>query len=153
LKEGEKVKVILLKDSGKLGKQGDVVNVKDGYGRNFLIPQGIALSASDKNFNRLQDIQKAKVKVLAHQREKSLKFKEVIEKTSVTITVEAKDDETLYGAVSEAQILKQCKAEGLELEKSQLVIDEPILRLGVYNLKTNLCEGVQATLRLWVVKK
>jgi large subunit ribosomal protein L9 len=147
------VKVILLKNSEKLGAEGDVVEVKDGYARNFLIPQGAALSANDKNFNRLQEIKKTKAKVVEKQRQKNIEMKEVIEKISLTITVEAKDDETLYGAISEAQILKQLKAEGIALEKGQIIIEEPITKLGVYNLKIDLYEGVEGALRLWVMKK
>ena len=145
--------MILLKDSGRLGREGDVVEVKDGYARNFLIPQGLAFSANDKNFNRLQEMKKTKVKVAQKERQKNLELKDAIEKISVTIAVEAKDDETLYGTINEAQILKQLKTEGVDLLKGQIVLEETIAKLGVYNLKINLHEGVEGTLRLWVMKK
>jgi len=147
------VKVILLKDSGKLGKEGDSVQVKDGYARNYLIPQGIALEASDKNFKKLQEIKKAREKIAEKEKQKFLELKEQIEKVSLTITAEAKDDDELYGTISEAQILKQLKAEGIDLQKGKLALDEPIEKVGVFNLEVDLHPEVKASLRVWVVKK
>jgi len=147
------VKVILLKDAGKLGSEGDDVEVKDGYARNYLIPQGIALEASDKNFKKLQEIKKARLKIAEKEKERFLELKERIKKVSLTITAEAKENEELYGAISEAQILKQLKTEGIDLQKGQLVLDEPIEKLGVFNLEVKLHSEVKASLRVWVVKK
>ena len=147
------MKVILLKKLGKLGQEGDTVVVKDGYARNFLIPGGIALTASDENFKRLQTIKKAKDKLAEEEKNKCLKVKKQIENVSLTITVEAKQDEQLYGAIGEAQILKQLTAEGVELDKDKIVLEKPIKKLGVYNLKINLYPEVVASLRVWIVKK
>ncbi len=147
------MKVILLKDAGKLGSEGDDVEVKDGYARNYLIPQGIALEASDKNFKKLQEIKKARLKIAEKEKERFLELKERIKKVSLTITAEAKENEELYGAISEAQILKQLKTEGIDLQKGQLVLDEPIEKLGVFNLEVKLHSEVKASLRVWVVKK
>jgi len=147
------VKVILIKKVGKLGQEGDTVVVKDGYARNFLIPNGIALTATDDNLKKLQVIKKAKTKLVVEEKNKYLKVKEKIESVSLTIAVQAKEDEQLYGAIGEAQILKQLMTEGVELGKDKLVLDEPIKKLGVYNLKVNLYPEVEASLRVWVVKK
>ncbi len=147
------MKVILLKDSKKLGKEGDTVEVKDGYGRNYLIPQGLAFVATEGSFKRLEEIKKVKAKIEEKKKQDFSKVKEEIEKISLTVTAEAKDDEELYGAINEAQILKLLQPEGIELEKDSLVLDEPIRKLGVYNLKVKVYSGVEATLRVWVVKK
>lgn len=147
------MRVILLKDLKKLGKEGDIAEVKDGYGRNYLIPQGIALVAADGNFKRLEEIKRVKTKAEEKKRQDFLKVKEKIEKVSLTITAEVKKDEELYGTISEAQILKLLQAEGIELDKSALVIEEPISKLWVYNLKVYIYPEVEATLRVWVVKK
>ena len=147
------MKIILLKDSGKLGKEGDTVQVKDGYARNYLIPCGLALEATDKSFKRLQEIKKARSKTVEKEKQKFLKIKESVGKISLTITVEAKEDEKLYGAIGEAQILKLLGAEGVELEKGKIDLSEPIDKLGVYNLKVELHPEVEASFRVWVVKK
>ena len=147
------MKVILLKDSNKLGKEGDVIEVKDGYARNYLIPQRLALVATEGSFKRLEEIKSVKAKVEERKKKDFLKIKEKIEKISLTITAEVKDDEELYGSITEAQILKLLQPEGIKLGKDSLVLDEPIKKLGVYNLKVNVYSGVEATLRVWVVKK
>jgi len=147
------VQVILLKDSKKLGKEGDTIEVKDGYARNYLIPQRLAFVATKGSFKRLEEIKRVKAKIEEKKKQDFLKIKEEIEKISLTVTAEAKDDEELYGAINEVQILKLLRSEGIELEKDSLVLDEPIKKLGVYNLKVNVYSGVEATLRVWVVKK
>ncbi|MCK5393698.1 MAG: 50S ribosomal protein L9, partial [Candidatus Omnitrophica bacterium] len=115
------MKIILLKEIRKLGVEGDLVKVKDGYARNFLLPQGMALKATDVNCNRIDDIKKTQNKSKLKQKELNAKLKERIEKISLTITVEAKENEELYGKIGETQILKLLKAEGVELEKGKLV--------------------------------
>lgn len=147
------MQVILLKDSKKLGKEGDTVEVKDGYARNFLIPQGLALIVTEGNFKRLEEMKSVKAKAEEKKKESFLKLKEEIEKISLTITAETKGEEELYGAINETQILKLLRSEGVELSKDALVMEEPINKLGVYNLKINVYHGVEATLRVWVVKK
>ncbi len=147
------MQVILLKDLKKLGREGDAVEVKDGYARNYLIPQRLALVATKGNFKRLEEIKRVKAKIEESKKQDFSKIKEKIEKISLTVTAEAKDDEELYGAINEAQILKLLHSEGIELEKDSVVLDEPIKKLGVYNLKVNVYLGVEATLRVWVVKK
>jgi len=147
------VKVILLTDFGKLGNEGDVAKVKDGYGRNYLIPQGIALQATDSNFKKLDGIKRAKSKIVEKEKDKFLKIKEEIEKISLTIATEAKENEELYGSINEAQIFKLIKAEGIDLDKDMLVIETPIDKLGVFTVKINLHQDVVAALKVWVVKK
>jgi len=147
------MKVILLKNSGKLGKEGDAVTVKDGYARNFLTPQGVGLQANDNNFKRLQTLKRRQEKIVQKERQHYSELKGKIEKISLTITAEAKDDETLYGAIHEAQILKQLNAEGLTFNKDQIVLPAAITKLGVYNVSIKLFQDVEASLRVWVVKR
>lgn len=147
------MKIILLKNYEKLGKEGDVVVVKDGYARNYLIPQGIGLEASDDNFKRLQTLKRKQEKIIQKQRQYYLEIKSKIEKISLTITAEAKDDETLYGAIHEAQILKQLNAEGITLAKEQIILPAAITKLGVYNVSVRLFQDIEASLRVWVVKR
>lgn len=147
------MQVILLKDSKKLGKEGDTVEVKDGYARNFLIPQGLALIVTEGSFKRLEEMKNVKAKAEKKKKKGFSKLKEEIEKISLTITAETKGEEELYGTINETQILKLLQSEGVELNKDALVMEEPINKLGVYNLKINVYHGVEATLRVWVVKK
>ena len=147
------MQVILLKDFGKLGKEGDNLKVKDGYANNYLIPAGVALRATEDNFKKFEDVKKRRAKVVDKVKEEFQKLKTKIDKISLTIPVEAKENEELYGGISQAQILKQLKVEGLELDKDKLILDAPIEKLGVFNLKVNLFPEVEASLRVWVVRK
>lgn len=147
------MKVVLLKDLKKLGKEGDTVEVKDGYARNYLMPQGLAFVVTKGSSKRIEEMKRVKARLEEKKRQDFSKIKEAIEKISLTVTVEAKDDERLYGSINEAQILKLLHSEGIDLEKNSLVLDEPIDKLGVYNLKVNIYPGVETILRVWVVKK
>lgn len=147
------MKVILIKDVDKLGKEGDTVEVKDGFARNFLIPHGMALSATNESFKEIEKLKQQKAKLVERDKKQSLQFKEKIEAVSITITAEAKDTDEMYGSIQEAQILRALKEEGLELDKGKLSLPEPIRKLGVYNLKVKLHPEVEANLRVWIMKK
>lgn len=147
------MKVILIKDLGKLGKEGEAVEVKDGYARNYLIPQGMALQAIDKNFKKFQEVKSAKAKLREREKEKSLTLKTQLEKISLTIPAEAKDNEEIYGSINELQIVKLLKQEGVDIEKDKIIIESPIKKLGVYNIKINISSEICAVVRVWIVKK
>ncbi|MBP7088371.1 MAG: 50S ribosomal protein L9 [Candidatus Omnitrophica bacterium] len=147
------MKVIIVKDYKKLGREGKVIEVKDGYARNYLIPRGLALLATDENFRKLEELKKLRVKLAEKEKVKYLEEKDKIEKLSLTVPVEAKENEELYGTVGAVKILSILENEGITLNKDQLALEEPIKKLGVYNLKINLHPEVQAVLRLWVVRQ
>ncbi|MBU0694298.1 MAG: 50S ribosomal protein L9 [Candidatus Omnitrophica bacterium] len=147
------MKVILLQAIGKLGKVGDTMEVKRGYARNYLFPKGFALVCTKENFKKLEEIKKRKIKLASKEKESFLALKEKLEKIPVTIIAKVKEEDEIYGSVGEQQILKSLKEEGIELNKGKIALEEPIRKLGVYNLKVDLCPGVEASLRVWVVKK
>jgi len=147
------VKIIITKDSEKLGKEGDVIEVKEGFARNFLLPRGLAIKATKNSFKEIEELKKRKDKQEEKVKIDALEIKTKIEALSLTITTEAKDTEELYGSITEQQILKALKEEGFTLEKGKIAIPEPVKKLGVYNLKVKLHPAVEANLRLWVMKK
>ena len=147
------MKVILLREIKKLGKEGDVVEVKDGYARNYLIPRGLVLLATKENVGRLEKIKKQRQKEEEKARNNALRLKEALNNISLTLTVEAKENKEIYGSINEAHIVKALKEEGIELERRQIVIDSPIDKLGAYNVTVKLFPGVETQLRVWVVQK
>lgn len=147
------MKVILIKTLEKVGKEGSVVDVKDGFGRNFLIANGFAVKATKDSFREIDEIKKRKAKLDEKVKKDAAVFKQKIDAFSLTITMEVKEGEEIYGSVNEAQILKALKEEGIVLEKGMLVIEEPIKKLGVYHLKVLLHPEIEGSLRLWVMKK
>jgi large subunit ribosomal protein L9 len=147
------MEVILLQDVEKIGKSGDTLKVKDGFARNFLLPKGLAFKATGDGLRRIEEIKKHKAKILDNEHKQSLVLKDKLEAVSLTIAVQIKDDEEIYGSITEAQIVKGLAEEGIELDRNQLVLAEPIKKIGVYNLKVKLHSQTEANLRVWVVKK
>ncbi|MDD4955939.1 MAG: 50S ribosomal protein L9 [Candidatus Omnitrophica bacterium] len=147
------MKIILTKDIDKLGKEGDVIDVKEGFARNFLLPKGAAIKATKNNFKEIEELKKRKDKQDEKVKNEAAEIKTKIEALSLTLTVEAKETEELYGSVTEQQILKALKDEGFTVEKGKIALPEAIKKLGVYNLKVKLHPAVEANLRLWVMKK
>ncbi|WP_457678334.1 50S ribosomal protein L9 [Thermovibrio sp.] len=146
------MEVILLKDMENLGKVGEVVKVKDGYARNYLIPSGIALPATKSNIarvkNELQSLRKKAERQLA-------KYKELAEKlnaTRITIEHESGEEGKLFGSVTTSQIEKALHQAGFEeIEKKQIVLEQPIRETGTYEVKIHLFKDVDATVTIDVV--
>ncbi|SMO81628.1 LSU ribosomal protein L9P [Balnearium lithotrophicum] len=146
------MKVILIRDMENLGKVGDIVNVKDGYARNYLIPEGIALPATDSNVRRVKN----ELQSLRKKAERQIqRFKEIAEKlnqTRVTIEHEAGEEGKLFGSVTTSQIEKALHKAGFEdVEKKQIVLEKPIREIGTYEVKIHLFKDIEATVTVDVV--
>lgn len=147
------MEIVLMKDYENLGKALDVLPVKDGYARNFLIPQGIAVPATEGNKKRV-----AESKQLSEVREdkKIKECKELaakIEQVPCTIPVKVGEEDKIFGSVSAQEIADFLKKEGFEIEKRHVVLEEPIKKLGVYTITINVHRSVSAKLKVWVVKE
>ncbi|MFO8053084.1 MAG: 50S ribosomal protein L9 [Candidatus Omnitrophota bacterium] len=149
------MKVILLDNNmEKLGKEGDLVEVKDGYGRNYLIPNKLALPATKANLKKVDQLKKERNKKEEKQKQSLVALKDKLDGLSLTVATEAKEDDYLYGNIGEAQIIKLLKEkEEIELPKGKLSLQEPINKLGVYKLPVKIDKDLEASLRLWVVRK
>jgi large subunit ribosomal protein L9 len=149
------MKVILLDNNmEKLGREGDLVEVKDGYGRNYLIPNKLALPATKANLKKVEQLKKERVKKEKKEKQGLTALKEKLDGLSLTVATEAKEDDSLYGSIGEAQIIKLLKEkEEIELLKGKLSLQEPINKLGVYKIPVKIDKDLEANLRLWVVKK
>ncbi len=147
------MKVILKEDIKGLGSGGEIVNVKDGYGRNFLVPKGLAVAATEKNVNQVkheQEIIKQKIR-------KQLKDAEEVAKrvsdVSLTIARLVGESERLFGAVTAKDIEEALREEGVVVEKRQILLEEPIKTLGVYHVPIKLHPDVACEVKVWVVAK
>lgn len=147
------MEVILSQDISTIGKAGDIVKVKDGYARNYLFPRDLALAATKENMKRVE-AQKAKMAALYEEKRKEAEgVAEKLAKVSCTVTVEVNDQEKLYGAVPEAEILRGLEQEGFEFERKDLVIEKPVEELGIFEIGVQLHPEVVGKFRLWVTKK
>ena len=147
------MRVILTSDIEKLGTKGKILEVKDGFARNFLLPQGYALEASKDNI-RLLEVRQNKEKKLQEKQDKVAQdLADKLSKISLTLACEAKANEELFGSVTSSMIAAGLKEEGHDIDKERIILDEPIKRLGIYNVKVKLSAGVDAEVKIWVVKK
>lgn len=147
------MKVILLKDVRKVGKEGETIQVKDGYARNYLIPAGFALPATESNVLRQEKIKREHLKSQKKKYEDAQKLKEKIESISLTLTSQVKENDEIYGSINEVVIIKALQGEGINLSNKKIQLDNPIRKLGVYNLIVKLSPDIEANLRIWIVKK
>jgi large subunit ribosomal protein L9 len=147
------MQVILSQDVLKLGKTGEVVKVKEGYARNFLIPRKMAWVATPQNLKKIEQMEKKRKVQYERQKADAQVLAEKLNKLSCTVSVEVNDLERLYGAVTETDIIKAIEAEGFKVERGQIVLEKPIEELGIFEAGVKLHPEVTAKIRLWVTKK
>lgn len=147
------MEVILLKSHSPLGNRGDTVKVTAGYARNYLFPRGIAALATDSNRRSLTEDDKVRnrrdIVEMRGAKEVAGKLADV----SVTITVKVGEDDKLYGSVTSADIAKELEGQGLQIDKKQVQMEEPIKKIGVYTVDVRLHREVVVPIKVWVVKQ
>jgi large subunit ribosomal protein L9 len=145
------MKVILNQEVYNLGAIGQVVNVRNGYARNFLLPRGLAAVANEANKQMLEHQQR----VLGRKRDKLVAAaKELaakIEKTSVTVSKQVGEDEKIFGSVTTNELEDLLKAEGLEVSRKDITILDDIKKVGVYQAQVKLQSEITAKFKVWVV--
>jgi large subunit ribosomal protein L9 len=145
------MEVILKEDIANVGKMGEVVRVRDGYARNYLLPRGLVLVANKKNMKtyehqkRVVDSQKDRVKSQANT------LSEKLAQVSVVIRARAGEEGRLFGSVTNMDIEKALKAQGLDVERRKIHLAEPIKNLGDYEVPVRLTADVQANVKVSVV--
>lgn len=148
------MKVILLEDVKSLGKKGQLVEVNDGYARNFILKKKLGVEATNKNLNDLK-LQKAhEDKIAKEQLEAAQALAKDIESKEVVCTMKVGEGGKTFGSVSTKEIAQAVKEQlKLDLDKKKMVLDEPIKTLGVHNIKLKLHPKVTGTLKVKVVEK
>ncbi|MFA3782560.1 50S ribosomal protein L9 [Melioribacteraceae bacterium 4301-Me] len=147
------MKVILRKNYDKLGKVGEVVEVKDGFARNFLIPRQIAYQATKGNILSFEEEKKQILKREAKELEAAQKLAAELEKISITIPVKVGEEDKIFGSVTNQMIADSLKEKGYEVDKRKIEIAEPIKALGIYSVNIKLHPSVSATVKTWVVRE
>jgi large subunit ribosomal protein L9 len=144
------VKVILRKEVEKLGNTGEVVTVKDGYARNFLIPKGLALRATTGTVKAIE-VEKAQAKVrLEKEKKASEDVAKQIESLNVVVKVKAGEEGRIFGSVTSQMVADALKANRVEIDKRRILLDETIKALGSYKVSVKLHPEVTATLTVEV---
>ena len=145
------MKVLLRRNVSKLGQIGDVVEVRDGYARNYLIPEGLAVVPTEGNIRAVEREKEAYLAELARRRAELETQAKLLNGKEFTITARANEEGHLYGSVGPAQIAAAIGKEGILIEPEQILLDEPIRKLDKYELAVRFAEGVEASIVLWVV--
>ena len=147
------MKVILLKDVDRLGQAGEIVQVADGFARNYLIPQHNALMATDANVAQFESRRRQHEAAADREQRGAAGLAQELEKASLTAQVKVGEGDRLFGSVTTQNIADLLKEQGHEIDRRGIELDEPIRTLGVYNVKLRLHPEVTATVKLWVVKE
>jgi large subunit ribosomal protein L9 len=147
------MKIILRQDFEKLGQIGDIIDVKDGYARNYLIPRNIAFQATEGSMQRFAEEKKQTVKRSEKQHKESENLVAELAKLSITIKMKVGEDEKLFGSVTSQMIADAVVEKGLKIEKKQIEIEDSIKSLGIYDVPVKLPAGVTGTVKVWVVRE
>ena len=147
------MELILREDVQGLGTRGDVVNVAAGYARNFLLPRGLAVLATDTQKRVLE--KETKLRELRDEKMKSnlSAIAEKMSDISTTIVVQAGEEDKLYGSVTAHDIAEAIKNQGFEVDQKQVMLDEPIKKLGIYTVPVKLHREIEVSVKVWVVKE
>lgn len=147
------MKVILRKNFESLGNIGEVVEVKEGYARNFLIPRKIAYAAMSGNLKALEDEKKNLARKTEKELQEAEKLATELEKVSVTIPVQVGEEDKIFGSVTTQMIADALKEKDFEIDKRKIEIVEAIKTLGIYNVNVKLHSHVSAVIKVWVVRE
>uniref|UniRef100_A0A7V5XGN6 Large ribosomal subunit protein bL9 n=1 Tax=Thermodesulfobacterium geofontis TaxID=1295609 RepID=A0A7V5XGN6_9BACT len=147
------MEVILIKDVPKLGKAGDVVKVKDGYARNYLIPKGLAILANQKTIKALENQRKIILAKVERERKKLESLAEKLEGISLTVYRKTIEEDRIFGSVSPVDILNMLKEKGIEIEKNQIILEEPIKKLGIFEVPIKLSSDKIVNIKVEVLEE
>jgi large subunit ribosomal protein L9 len=147
------MKVILRDNVPNVGQAGETVEVKSGFGRNYLIPRNLAIPASKGNLRAIGEVRKQRELQERKRRREAVVIKEKIENLEISTEVLVGEEEKLYGSVTNADIAELLAGQGITVDKRAVALENPIKALGVYTVLIRIEQDVTAQLRLWVIKK
>lgn len=146
------MKVILKEDVQDLGNMGTVLDVANGYGRNYLIPKNLAVEANPKNIKQLEH-EKNRILAQAKKIRKSAEdAAEEISKVSISIEAKSGEEDKLFGSVTAKDIAEEIAKQGIEIDKRKIILEEPIKRLGSYEIAVKVHQDLTANVKLEVKK-
>ncbi|MEC8896167.1 MAG: 50S ribosomal protein L9 [Planctomycetota bacterium] len=146
------MKLLLQRNIEKLGSIGDIVEVPPGYGRNYLLPKGLAVEVTADNINRFEGMKRRLIAIEQETKEKFELLAKEIEGASCTVVTNASEEGHLYGSVTARDIAAQFVAEDIQVEPKSIVLPEPIKELGIYMVNIRLHPEVECEAKVWVVK-
>lgn len=146
------MKVLLKADVPKIGKKGEILEVKEGYARNFLFPNGMAVEASGGAMKQVEAEKKALERKKSKEKEEAQALADRIKGTTITLRHKAGEEGRLFGSITSAEVAEALKQKGFTIDKKQVVLEEPIRLVGGHEVKIKLHTEVMANLHLEVAK-
>lgn len=146
------MRVILKQEVSDLGDAGDLVNVRPGYGRNFLIPRGMAIPASEGSVRQLEHQTRVADAIRRKRLKVSTDLAERLEATAISIRRETGDDDKLFGSVTNRDIAQSLSDEGLQVDRRLIQLDEPIRSIGLFTVPIRLHRDIVAKVRVYVIR-
>ncbi|MHC1725101.1 MAG: 50S ribosomal protein L9 [Syntrophobacteraceae bacterium] len=147
------MKVILAENIDSLGQIGDLVNVAPGYGRNFLLPKGLAMEATGKNVRELEHKKRILAQKREQRRQEMLSLAEKLNAVTITMRRKVAEDEKLYGSVSTTDIAKNLEDKGFSVEKKAITLDQPIKQLGEFTVSIRVDAQITANIKVVIEKE
>jgi len=148
------LKIILIRDYEKLGYAGDIINVKDGYAKNYLIPNNIAQTATTGNIKQMEIVKKSLIKKEAKNIEEASKIGEIIDGMQIKFVVNTSPEGKLYGSITNKDIAEKILEEkNVEIDRKKIELDEHLKELGVYDIGVKLYKDVKAVIKVEVVSE
>ena len=147
------MKIILRKDIEKLGKAGEIVETKGGYARNYLIPKGAAIAATNANMKVYEQERRAIERKLQQEIETAQAFAAKLNGLSITATVQVGEEDKVFGAVTNQNIADLLAEKGIQVDRKKINLDEPLKSLGVFEVPIKLHSQVEAQIKVWVVRE
>ncbi|MEZ6055680.1 MAG: 50S ribosomal protein L9 [Planctomycetaceae bacterium] len=145
------IELLLTEDVESLGKQGDIVRVRPGYARNFLVPQGLATVATEANKRMVESHRQRQRKVMEAKLATLRKLADDVSKYSVTLEANASPEGHLFGSIVARDISKSLKASSFPIEPGHIKLEGPLKELGMYTVRIELATDVTADVKVWVV--
>lgn len=145
------MKVILVKDVEGWGSFGDAIEVKRGFARNYLIPKGLAVEATEENIKHLQNLLKQKARKLEREKEKAIKLAKEIDGLEIEIARPIGVTGKMYGSVTTTDIVEKLKEKGFDIDRRKIMLRNPIRNLGGYNVQLRLHPEVSASIKVNVI--
>lgn len=147
------MKVILKRDIPKLGKAGDVVLVKDGFARNYLIPKGLAILANQKSLEALEKERKIALAKAEREKKKAQSLAERLQGVSITLYRKVVEEGKLYGSVSAIDIAKALSERGIELDRKNILLEEPLKMVGNYEINIKVSSDVIVPIKVEIIEE
>jgi len=147
------MKLILREDVNKLGEAGDIVEVKAGYGRNYLIPQGKAMMATEGALKQVERMKEKAERRAELTVERAQDMADRLETTSVTIPVAVGEDERIHGSVTNQDVADALAERDINIDKRKITLDQDIKTLGEYTATISLISEIKTQIKVWVVKE